>query len=285
MANTSNENRNIIKVRTFINSLPTRRFKSKIDLLFEKIPAFGKLLSSTFSLFEVYLLEFFRRIDKRFNVYTWGIINRYLIKGRWGGRVVPLGRNISLESKFISTQEIMEIIERSNIVGISWCYCRSVQRKYNKPNCHHPLFSCIHLGFGKSLYEIPYKSYNLKKVSKEEIENLLYECDQRGLVHQLIYFPSPQFYYIICNCCPCCCVVLNKFLKYGSPQIIKSDFIASTDLDKCVDCGTCEDWCHFGARKIVDHKIQFNPVRCFGCGVCVSKCSSQAIELIPKNKI
>lgn len=200
-----------------------------------------------------------------------------------GGKVVPLNINIDLTSKFLSTQEIMEIVKRSNVTGVGWCYCRSVQRKYEKPNCDHPLYSCIHLSFGKSLYEILYKSYNLKKVSKKEIVNLLEECDKRGLVHQLIYFPSPQFYYIICNCCPCCCVVLNKFLKKGTPQMIKSDFIANTDSNKCTNCGTCESWCYFGARSANKGKLLFNPTNCFGCGICVSKCPNQAITLFQKN--
>ncbi|MFX0040929.1 MAG: 4Fe-4S binding protein [Promethearchaeota archaeon] len=266
-----------------LKSFPNRVFKSRIDSLLKKIPAFGKLLSSLLGVSEFYILEFFRRLDKKFNIYTMGMVNRYLLKGRWGGRVVPLARNIDFDSKFISSQEILEILKRSNVTGISWCYCRSVQRKYEKPNCDHPLFSCIHLGFGKSLYEIPYKSHNLKKVSKREIEDLLEKCDERGLVHQVIYFPNPQFYYIICNCCSCCCVVLNRFLKHGSPQMIKSDFIAKIDLDKCSNCGTCEGWCYFGARSMINEKIQFDPARCFGCGICVSKCPNQAISLIPKN--
>ncbi len=266
-----------------LESIPNRDFKSKIDIILEKIPALGKLLSSLLGVFEFYILEFFRRYDKRFNVYTMGTINKHLLKGRWGGKVIPMGKNISFDSKFISSQEILETIKRSSIVGISWCYCRSVQRKYEEPNCDHPLFSCIHLGFGKSLYEIPYKSHNLKKVTKKEIEDLLEECDKRGLVHQLIYFPNPQFYYIICNCCPCCCVVLNRFLKYGSPQMIKSDFITITDSKKCINCGTCETWCHFGARIIINDKIQFDPVRCFGCGICISKCPNEAISLILRN--
>ncbi|MFX0140592.1 MAG: 4Fe-4S binding protein [Candidatus Hodarchaeota archaeon] len=266
-----------------LKTLPYRIFKSKFDKILKRIPALGKLLSSLFGIFKLYILELFRRIDKRFNIYTMGIVNKYFLKGRWGGRVVPLNKNLDIDSKFISSQEILEILSRSNVAGISWCYCRSVQRKYEKPNCDHPLFSCIHLSSGKSLYEIPYKSHNLKKVSKKEIIELLEECDKRGLVHQLIYFPNPQFYYLICNCCPCCCVVLNKFLKNGSPQMIKSDFIAKTDLNKCINCGTCEIWCHFGGRLIIKEKLQFNPVRCFGCGICVSKCPNDAISLIQKN--
>ena len=125
--------------------------------------------------------------------------------------------------------------------------------------------TCIHIGFGKSLREIPYKSENLVKVSKREIKQLLEESDRRGLVHQIVYFPNPSFYYVVCNCCPCCCVILNKFLKTGSPQMIKSDFIAYTDSVKCNNCGFCEEYCNFGARKLSKEKLTFFPDLCFGC--------------------
>jgi Pyruvate/2-oxoacid:ferredoxin oxidoreductase delta subunit len=233
-------------------------------------------------LFELSFLEFLRRIDKNFDIYTMGIFNKYILKGRWGGKVVPLNKNIDADTKFLPTQEIIEIVKRSNTVGIGWCYCRAVQRKYNKPNCDNPMYTCIHLSFGTSLYEIPYKSYKLKEVSKKEIYQLLEESDNRGLIHQLIYFPNPQFYYIICNCCPCCCVVLNKFLEKGSPQMIKSEFIATTDYEKCINCGECEKWCYFGARKIKSDTLSFESIRCYGCGICVSKCPEKAIILTRK---
>lgn len=258
------------------------KFKSKIDKIFKKFPHFGKLLSSLFGLFEVSILEFLRRISKKFNKFSIAWLSSSILKGRWGSKVVPLNRNISVDTRFLPTQEILEIILRSKVVGIGWCYCRSVQRKYNAPKCDHPLYTCFHIGFGKSLYEIPGKSEKLKRISKEEIINLLNEFDDRGLIHQLIYFPSPQFYYIICNCCPCCCITMSNFLKGGSPQIIKSDFIAETDLNICKNCGECEPWCYFGARKIVNSRFRFNSINCFGCGICVTKCAHKAISLKKK---
>ena len=64
--------------------------------------------------------------------------------------------------------------------------------------------------------------------------------------------------------------------------MIKSDFIAKTDLVKCKNCGNCEEWCHFGARNLINGTFKFNSTRCFGCGICVSKCTNKAITLIKK---
>jgi Pyruvate/2-oxoacid:ferredoxin oxidoreductase delta subunit len=266
-----------------LKASPYRAYESKLDKILIKIPALGKLLCSLFGISELYILELFRRIDKRFKIYSMGLINRFILKGRWGGKVVPLNKNIDAECRFLPTQEILEILNRSNVAGVGWCYCRAVQRKYNELNCNNPMYTCIHLSFGTSLYEIPNKSYNLKKVSKQEIMELLEECDTRGLIHQLIYFPNPQFYYIICNCCPCCCVVLNKFLKSGSPQMIKSDFIAKTDSKECTKCGECINWCYFNARNLKNNSLQFRENLCFGCGICISKCPNNAITLIKKS--
>jgi len=262
--------------------LPYRSFESRFDKILRRMPAIGKLFSGLFGLFEYLILELFRKIDEIFDIYTMGFVNRHILKGRWGGKVIPLNTNIDFDTKFISSQEVLKVLERSKVTGISECYCRTTQRKNNAPNCDHSLSTCIHIGFGKSLYEIPYKSYNLKNVSKREIGELLEESDRRGLVHQLIYFPNPQFYYVICNCCSCCCVILSKFLTNGSPQMIKSDFIAKTDVDRCDDCGKCVTWCCFNARMIRAKKLSFDPVRCFGCGICISKCPNDAITLISK---
>ncbi|MFW9784240.1 MAG: hypothetical protein ACFFFB_18320, partial [Candidatus Heimdallarchaeota archaeon] len=151
--------------------LPYRVFESKFDKLFKAIPLLGKLFSGLFGISEYFILELFRKIDEKFNIYTMGLVNSYFLKARWGGRVVPLNKNINPETKFIPSQEILEILYRSNIAGIGWCYCRSTQRKHSIPNCDHPIYTCIHLGSGRSLYDIPYKSHNLKAVSKQEIKN------------------------------------------------------------------------------------------------------------------
>ena len=266
-------------------SISSRNFHNRFDLLLDRIPILGKILTSTFGTFENLILETFRYFDTKLNINTFEVANRYIFRNRWGGKIIPLNLNFETETKFLPSQEVLALLSRSKVTGISTCYCRDTQRKHSSaPNCNHPINTCIHIGFGKSLREIPYKSENLVKVTKSEIRHLLEECDQRGLVHQIIFFPNPSFYYVVCNCCPCCCVVMNKFLKGGSPQMIKSDFIAETNLDMCSDCGICSKWCYFGARIYKHGSLILKPENCFGCGICISKCPENAISLRPKSQ-
>jgi len=261
-------------------TFPYRYFHTKFDILLDRVPSIGKILSFLFGVFEYLMLEAFRLLDIKLNINTIQLVNRYIFKSRWGGKVIPLNANLDVETKFLPSQEILALLSRSKVTGISNCYCRETQRKHSDTkNCDHPIKTCIHIGFGKSLREIPYKSENLEKVSKREIKRLLEECDKRGLVHQIIFFPNPLFYYVVCNCCPCCCVIMNKFLKSGSPQMIKSDFIAYTDTNKCNNCGICVQRCNFGARKINDDRLIFFQDYCFGCGMCVSECPEEVISL------
>jgi len=253
--------------------------------LLYRAPLVGKLLSSIFGALEFPFLEFLRRIDTTLNINFTKYVNQHLLEGKWGGRIVPIERNIEVGTKFAPIQEITEIISRSNVTKVSYCYCRTIQRAQEEPNCDHPLYTCIHISSGKYLNEVPFKDKEFKHVSKEEVLEIVKECDDRGLIHQLIYFPNPDFYYVICNCCPCCCVVLKRFLNEGAPQIVQSDFIANINQDSCQQCGACAEWCYFNALSFNDKILNLEPDKCFGCGICVSKCPNDAIALRLKSQL
>ena len=259
-------------------------YDRRLDKLFKRAPPLAKVMNMIWGAAEVPLLAIMQKLDKWFKLDLSRFVGGALLKGRWGTKVVPLRVNFAPETRFLPTQEILSIIERSNAWGKAYCYCRYSQRKHDdEPNCDHPLYTCLHISPGNSLYDIPHKSAKMKRISKEEIIELLMDAEERGLVHQIVFFPSPQFYYVICNCCPCCCLGLSNFMSKGAPQVVKSDFIAITDVKKCTDCGVCEDWCYFGARKLIDSKLKFIKERCFGCGVCVPKCPEKAILLKRKD--
>jgi heterodisulfide reductase subunit A-like polyferredoxin len=66
------------------------------------------------------------------------------------------------------------------------------------------------------------------------------------------------------------------------PDLITSEAISVTDMDKCVNDGTCVERCHFEAREMVDGQLKVNDDLCYGCGLCISTCPSEAISLVRK---
>jgi ferredoxin len=256
------------------------RIRSAGAGLLKRQPTIGKLLASAMSSVEVSMLKVLGFIGAHISQNFKVRFMRTFLKNRWGGRIVPLGVNVSAETIFLPTQEIYEIVSRSSVFAIGECYCRTKHKK-----CDNPTSTCILLGrnAGRALAEIPYRTSIFTRVSKERIVQVLDDADKRGLVHQTIFFPSPDYFYVICNCCTCCCEALHDFKQFGTPAVVKSDFIERTNADRCTGCGTCVPACPFTARRVVDGgRVQINPEKCFGCGVCVRRCPEGLIKLVKR---
>ncbi len=257
------------------------RIRSASAGLLKRQPAIGKLLASAMSLVEVSMLKVLGFIGTHVSQNFKIRFMRTFLKNKWGGRIVPLGVNISTETKFLPAQEIYEIVSRSNVFGIGECFCRTKHK-----NCENPTSTCILLGpnAGRSLAEIPYRTSTFTRVSKDRIMQVLDDADNRGLVHQTIFFPSPDYFYVICNCCTCCCEALHDFKRFGTPAIVRSGFVETTNVDECTGCGTCVSVCPFDARYVVDgNKVKVMRDKCFGCGVCVRRCPEGLIKLVHRH--
>ena len=58
-------------------------------------------------------------------------------------------------------------------------------------------------------------------------------------------------------------------------QEFKGSKLAEIDMDKCIQCGLCQEACRFEA--ITDFKV--DAMRCEGCGTCMLVCPEKAIRL------
>jgi MinD superfamily P-loop ATPase len=65
-----------------------------------------------------------------------------------------------------------------------------------------------------------------------------------------------------------------------TPQIIKQEpfygnRLASIDIERCSQCGLCEESCRFGAIR----SFQVDHTSCEGCGVCAYVCPEKAVSM------
>ncbi len=208
----------------------------------------------------------------------------------WGATVVPIKEAIHPSIEVTTTQEIIEIAKRSDIKGAFPCFCKT--SVYRDPNCKAPVNTCLIMGNAKYIKELE-KTKDFTSLSFKEVEETIKKADEYGLVHQLVYFPGPNYYYVICNCCDCCCAVLSTYKRFGNHikthgdqlfLVKPSDFIAKVDLDKCDGCGTCFSRCKFYAIQMKENKSVTIEANCKGCGICATGCPNDARKLFLRKK-
>jgi MinD superfamily P-loop ATPase len=86
-------------------------------------------------------------------------------------------------------------------------------------------------------------------------------------------------FYAICNCCSCCCGAMQAW-QHGTPMLASSGYVAVVDAELCAGCGSCAEYCQFGAIAVDEGFASINDAACMGCGVCVSHCPQEAISLV-----
>lgn len=238
-----------------------------------RYPKIGKAIGSFLGLLEVPILDLIYFINKRIKHGSYYQLMKYFSLF-YGSRIIPLQTKIESIPIVAPTEEIMRIIDRVPAVSIGYCYCRT---KYQ--NCDNPIWTCIHIGTAKHLEELG-KKIPLTSTSKDEVKKLLHKADELGLVHQLLTSPSPDYVYVICNCCPCCCVMLKDAIHYNLNRVaMPSHFIVQYNNNLCKNCGNCIQRCNFQALLKTKHGIDVDYNRCVGCGLCVSTCLGNALNL------
>ena len=239
-------------------------------------PKIGKFIGSLLGLLEVPILDFIYFMDRHISPGSYQKSMK-MFSLFYGSKVIPLDVKIEGIPTIAPTEEIMSLIRRMPAVSIGYCYCRDKEK-----NCNNPIWTCIHIGIAKHLEELGGK-IPLKSSSIEEVQKLLQETDKLGLVHQLLTAPNPEYIYVICNCCPCCCVMLRNAINFNHHgSALPSSFIVSFNHTNCNNCGICVERCYFGCLSIVNNILSINNEKCAGCGLCISSCKEDALSLVKR---
>lgn len=120
-----------------------------------------------------------------------------------------------------------------------------------------------------------------KPISSAEALQVIKMTTRRGDIHQMFYSPDDEQLSEICNCCTCCCRPLHEARELGDgyQSQLHSRYIAATDAELCIGCGTCIESCFFEARQLENDVLILTDELCFGCGRCIQFCPNDAIRL------
>jgi len=183
---------------------------------------------------------------------------------------LPVNVEVEAEHMVLDLSEVEKLLRGAKNIVLQDCGCRNEKR-----NCDSPLDTCISLDVEDDYVEM-YSQYHPRFVTVEEALDALRRSHEAGLVHMAYVLKGSDKVSPICSCCH----TLGDLTRFGiSTQVLTSRLVAEDDDSKCIDCRKCVERCVFGARAMVDGEKSYDAARCFGCGLCVSTCTTQAIGL------
>lgn len=197
-----------------------------------------------------------------------------------GFRVVPIEKDIPSRQEATPYEQVSKIIKDSQSFQIMSCVCKKEQGLLEN-KCEYPLESCMAFAPIPGAFD---KNPLGRDITKEEALAALDKFEELGLVHITGNYQSGHFF--LCNCCKCCCGVLQGITQLGmkAGDVVNSSYYAVIDADECTVCGICADErCHVGAIEEGDDAYEVIKEKCIGCGLCISTCPVEAMQLVRKS--
>ncbi len=202
------------------------------------------------------------------------------------GKVVPLDAATQLvtvneEIRITDLEKIVPytraraiVLENPDHIVVLDCPCRVA-----RPNPCLPLDVCLVVGEPFASFVAEHHPNRSRWITPQEAVDILQAEEERGHVHHAFFKDAMlDRFYAICNCCECCCGAMHAH-RNGIPMLASSGYTARVDVDLCVGCGVCADFCQFGALALGDGGAIVDGAACMGCGVCVSQCAQGALTL------
>jgi Na+-translocating ferredoxin:NAD+ oxidoreductase subunit B len=218
-----------------------------------------------------------------------------------GLRSIPIAKTIKDPKQVLPYEDILGIVDRLDFHAVSTCACRHRHSldPDSKP-CKFEKEVCLHFG-GLGRYTVKYGMG--REITRDETFDILKRAADAGLVHGISN--SKDGIDTICNCCPCCCMMLEK-INIGKPLRRghqRSNYMLEINSDTCKTCGLCAKRCPLGALEIRSEAPQSNIQNngpnvsgdkkfvyydqeiCIGCGVCAHKCPTQSMKLVRRETV
>jgi len=196
-----------------------------------------------------------------------------------GMRTIPIEKEIIRTSEVEPYEKVSEILNAHTKFAVADCICRK-ERKLMGEGCDKLMEACMIFGSAADYYV---ENDLGRKITREEAREILLKAEEQGLVHCSSNQKGEKWF--ICNCCGCCCGVLQAVNKHKIPTAMtKSNYYAKVDPETCIGCESCVDRCQVNAIRVEDASATIEKGRCIGCGLCVSTCPTESISIVHKAK-
>jgi len=196
-------------------------------------------------------------------------------------RIIPLDKTIDVPEEFIlPSQSVEDIIDKFDEIAVGHCFCRQRRNVLGEPcDIDAPVVNCF--TFGKSARHTVAQGF-ARMVTKDEARNIMREAEEAGLVHKAFHpgakVSRPET--SICNCCKDCCDTLHLWRDGAFPLVNSTYYLSVIDQDVCSGCGVCVERCPTDAIELNDNgTAERDKNSCFGCGICARFCPEEAISL------
>ena len=173
-------------------------------------------------------------------------------------RVVPVEKALPAETKKLTMDRLSTLIDTT--IGDKFCLvpcqCRRVRRIMGEATGDIEDEMCLYTGL---LADSMLRHGRGRQITREEAYAHLQRCEDMGCVHQITTLENGVTF-AVCNCMPSSCMAIGGAAYFGSPNMVRSNYVSEIDAEKCVACGQCVEVCGNNALRLGQKVCSKTPI-------------------------
>lgn len=173
-------------------------------------------------------------------------------------RVIPIETALDGETRRASYEEISKYLNEHTIFSVSDCSCRTAREAMGEGCGHLKEDMCIQMGHAAEFY---IRTNRGREITREEAFEIIKKAEENGLMHSMPNYDGNGETHAICNCCGCSCFAIRNASMLQNADMVRSNYVAEVDKDKCVACGECVVNCPTNAVKLGEKLCSKKPIQ------------------------